>query len=155
MLETIGVADHLPVPGCPIRTIQVADGLQPGGLAFEPDDDEPLGVMHENRHLRAALQARAEAGRNLWLLWKSTPKSVERGTHGVVVALEDGRKLCAPVLAAVDGRNSPTREAAGISDRPLEIRPYGGGLDASARAAARQHRLRDFLPDRARSRCCR
>jgi 2-octaprenyl-6-methoxyphenol hydroxylase len=104
----------LPAPGCPIRTIQVADGLEPGGLAFEPDDDEPLGVMHENRHLRAALQTRAEAGRNLWLMWKSKPQTVERGTHGVVVSLEDGRKLCAPVLAAVDGRNSPSREAAGI-----------------------------------------
>jgi 2-octaprenyl-6-methoxyphenol hydroxylase len=114
MLETIGVTQHLPEPGCPIRTIQVADGLKPGGLAFEPDDDEPLGVMHENRHLRAALQARAEAGRNLWMLWKSAARSVERGTHGVVVGLEDGRKLCAPVLATVDGRNSPTREAAGI-----------------------------------------
>ena len=114
MLETIGVTQHLPEPGCPIRTIQVADGLKPGGLAFKPDDDEPLGVMHENRHLRAALQARAEAGRNLWMLWKSAARSVERGTHGVVVGLEDGRKFCAPVLAAVDGRNSPTREAAGI-----------------------------------------
>ena len=114
MLETIGVTDHLPEIGCPIRTIQVADGLEPGGLAFEPDDDEPLGAMHENRHLRAALQARAEAGRNLWLLWRSRPQSVDRRTHGVVVALEDGRKLSAPVLAAVDGRHSPTREAAGI-----------------------------------------
>jgi 2-octaprenyl-6-methoxyphenol hydroxylase len=114
MLEAIGVANHFPEPGCPIRTIQVADGLNPGGLAFEPDDDEPLGVMHENRHLRAALQARAEMGRNLWLMWKSKPRSVERGTHGVVVSLEDGRKLNAPVLAAVDGRNSPMREAAGI-----------------------------------------
>lgn len=114
MLETIGVTDHLPAPGCPIRTIQVADGLKPGGLAFEPDDDEPLGVMHENRHLRAALQARAEAGRNLWLLWNSKAQSVERGTHKVVVSLVDGRKLCAPILAAVDGRHSPTRESAGI-----------------------------------------
>ena len=114
MLETIGVADHFPTPGCPIRTIQVADGLQPGALAFNPDDDEPLGVMHENRNLRAALLARAEAGKNLWLLWRSTPKSVERGQHGVVVSLEDGRKLSAPILAAVDGRNSPVREAAGI-----------------------------------------
>jgi 2-octaprenyl-6-methoxyphenol hydroxylase len=114
MLETIGVTQHLPEPGCPIRTIQVADGLKPGGLAFEPDDDEPLGVMHENRHLRAALQARAEAGRNLWMLWKSAARSVERGMHGVVVELEDGRKLSAPVLAAVDGRHSPTRETAGI-----------------------------------------
>ena len=114
MLETIGVIQHLPKAGCPIRTIQVADGLQPGGLAFEPDDDEPLGVMHENRHLREALQARAEAGKNLWLLWKSKAQSVERGTHGVVVSLNDGRKLSAPILAAVDGRHSPTREAAGI-----------------------------------------
>ena len=114
MLETIGVTDHLPATGCPIYRIQVADGLEPGGLAFEPDDDEPLGVMHVNRHLRAALQARAEAGKNLWLLWRSSAKSVERGPHGVVVSLEDGRNLCAPILAAVDGRNSPTREAAGI-----------------------------------------
>ena len=115
MLETIGVTQHLPMAGCPIHTIQVADGLQPGGLAFEPDDDEPLGVMHENRHLRAALLARAEAGKNIWLLWKSVAKTVERGPHGVVVSLEDGRKLSAPLLAAVDGRNSPTREAAGIT----------------------------------------
>jgi 2-octaprenyl-6-methoxyphenol hydroxylase len=114
MLEAIGVADHLPEPGCPIRTIQVADGLQPGGLAFRPDDDEPLGVMHENRNLRAALLRRAEAGRDLWLLWKSTPRSVERGPHQVVVSLDDGRKLCAPVLAAVDGRKSRMRELAGI-----------------------------------------
>jgi len=114
MLETIGVTDHLPEVGCPIRTIQVADGLQPGGLAFQPDDDEPLGVMHENRNLRAALQTRAEAARNLWLLWKSAPKSVERGPHQVIVSLEDGRKLSAPVLAAVDGRHSRMRENAGI-----------------------------------------
>ena len=52
-------------------TIAVADGLEPGGLHFDADDDEPLGWMHENRHLRAALQARAEAGKNIWLLWKS------------------------------------------------------------------------------------
>lgn len=115
MLETIGVTQHLPVPGCPIFKIQVADGLQPGGLAFQPDDEEPLGVMHENRNLRAALLARAESGRNSWLLWKSSAKSVERGPQGVVVSLDDGRTLSAPILAAVDGRNSPTREAAGIT----------------------------------------
>ena len=34
MLETIGVADHLAEPGCPIWRIAVADGLKPGGLHF-------------------------------------------------------------------------------------------------------------------------
>jgi 2-octaprenyl-6-methoxyphenol hydroxylase len=114
MLETIGVAAHLAEPGCPIRRIAVADGLKPGGLHFESDDEEPLGWMHENRHLRAALHASAEAGRNSWLLWKSRVSRVDRDNHAVVVALEDGRKLQAPLLVAADGRNSRTRETAGI-----------------------------------------
>src|SRR5207253_3478396 len=64
MLETIGVAEHFVEAGCPIRRIAVADGLKPGGLHFDSDDGGPLGFMHENRHLRAALHARAEAGKN-------------------------------------------------------------------------------------------
>ena len=115
MLETIGVAGHLAEPGCPIWRIAVADGLKPGGLHFDPDDDEPLGFMNENRYLRAALQARAEAGKNIWLMWRSRVASVDRGDHSVVVSLEDGRKLSAPLLVAADGRNSTTREAAGIN----------------------------------------
>jgi 2-octaprenyl-6-methoxyphenol hydroxylase len=115
MLQTIGIVERLPEPGCPIRTIRVADGLEPGGLAFETGEgDEPLGWMSENRNLRAALKARAEAGRNLWLLWKSRAVAVERGEHGVMVSLEDGRRLSAPLLVAAEGRNSPTREEAGI-----------------------------------------
>ncbi|MEO7635772.1 MAG: FAD-dependent monooxygenase [Sphingomicrobium sp.] len=114
MLEAIGVAAALPVPGCPIRTIAVADGLAPGGLHFDAEAGEALGWMHENRHLRAALRTRAEQGRNLWLLWQSRAASVARGEHGVTVALEDGRKLSAPLLIAADGRNSMMREEAGI-----------------------------------------
>jgi 2-octaprenyl-6-methoxyphenol hydroxylase len=115
MLETIGVAKHLAEPGCPIWRIAVADGLKPGGLHFEPGDSEPLGFMNENRHLRAALEARAESGKNLWLLWKSKVERVDRSESGVVVALEDGRRLQAPLLVGADGRSSKTREAAGIN----------------------------------------
>jgi 2-octaprenyl-6-methoxyphenol hydroxylase len=115
MLEAIGVAEHLAEAGCPIWRIAVADGLKPGSLHFDPDDDEPLGFMHENRNLRAALQARAEAGKRLWLMWKSRVSNVDRGEYGVVVGLEDGRKLSAPLLIAADGRNSRTRVDAGIN----------------------------------------
>lgn len=116
MLDTIGVGERFAEPGCPIRTIRVADGLAPGSLAFEPPqgDDEPLGWMHENRHLRAALKARAEAGANIDLRWKSRAAEIERGEHGVMVRLEDGSELSAALLAVAEGRNSPTREAAGI-----------------------------------------
>jgi 2-octaprenyl-6-methoxyphenol hydroxylase len=115
MLQTIGVAEHLAEPGCPIWRIAVADGLKPGGLHFDPDDEEPLGFMHENRNLRTALRVRAEAGKNIWLMWKSCVTAAERGEYGVVVSLEDGRKLSAPLLVAADGRNSATREQAGIA----------------------------------------
>ena len=116
MLEAIGVGHHLPRQGCPISRIAVADGLVPGGLHFDPpaDDGEPLGWMHENRHLRAALRARAESGSNIWLMWKAATAAVNRGRHGVTIDLADGRKLHAPLLVAADGRGSPAREAARI-----------------------------------------
>src|SRR4029453_11841240 len=116
MLDTIGVGAHFPEPGCPIRTIRVADGLAPGSLAFEPPegDDEPLGWMHENRHLREALRARAEAGANIAPRWKSRAARIERGEHGVMVQLDDGGAISAPLLAVAEGRNSPSREAAGM-----------------------------------------
>lgn len=115
MLQTVGVADHLPEPGHPIRAIRVADGLEPGGLTFEPGEDgEPLGHMHENRHLRAALRGRAEAGKSVDVRWKSRAATIDRGESGVVVDLGDGSRLRAPLLVVAEGRNSPTREAAGI-----------------------------------------
>ena len=147
MLETIGVAGHLAEPGCPIWRIAVADGLKPGGLHFDPDDGEPLGFMHENRNLRAALHARADAGKDVWLLWKSRVASVDRGDHGVVVALEDGRKLA---RAAADCRRWPQFEDARSSRdqrRAVEVRPSGDRLGASARTAARACRVRDLLSD--------
>ncbi|WP_426266200.1 FAD-dependent monooxygenase [Sphingomonas sp. LHG3443-2] len=115
MFRQIGVLDHLAEPGCPIGAIRVADGLAPGALTFEPGEDgEPLGVMHENRHLRAALLARAEAGPNITLCWKARTAKVVRGDFSGTVRLEDGRTSSAPLIVGAEGRQSPSREAAGI-----------------------------------------
>ena len=115
MFDTVGISDHFPEPGGPIRRIEVSDGLAPGGLAFDPGEgEEPLGWMHENRHLRAALRARAEAGRHIDLRWQRRAVSVDRGEHGVTATLDDGREVRAALLVVAEGRNSPTREAAGI-----------------------------------------
>ena len=115
MFDAVGISAHFPEPGSPIRRIEVADGLAPGGLAFDPGEgQEPLGFMHENRHLRAALVARAAAGKYLTLHWQRRAATVERGEFGVMVTMDDGRTVRAPLLVAAEGRNSPTREAAGI-----------------------------------------
>lgn len=115
MMEAIGVAALLPEPGCPIWRIAVADGLKPGGLHFDPDDGDPLGFMNENRNLRAGLQERAAAGKNIDLRWGSRVRRADRTDHGVEVELDDGSVVRAPLLIAADGRNSATREAAGIT----------------------------------------
>jgi 2-octaprenyl-6-methoxyphenol hydroxylase len=115
MMTSIGVLAHLPREGCPIQAIRVADGLKPGALTFEPGaDGEPLGVMHENCSLRAALHARAEAGSRIDLRWRSATAHVERGEGGACVTLPSGEQLRAPLLVGAEGRRSPSREAAGI-----------------------------------------
>lgn len=116
MLETIGVSERLEGEGCPIRTIRVSDGLQPGGLVFDPPtDEEPLGMMFENRRLRAALRECALASDRIALLMPARAAEVVRDGAGVRVALYDGRAVAAPLLVGAEGRSSPTRESAGIA----------------------------------------
>jgi 2-octaprenyl-6-methoxyphenol hydroxylase len=114
MLEAIGI-DALDGRGCAIRTIQVRDGLAPAGLDFEPDaEDGPLGIMFENRLLRATLYEAARDARHVTLKMQTRAVETRREEHGVTLALSDRTTVRAPLLVAAEGRNSPTREAAGI-----------------------------------------
>ena len=115
MLEAIGLAALLEGHGCPINTIRVSDGLAPRALSFEPAaDSEPLGIMYENRRLRFALHAAATAAAGVTLFSRSHPVGSVRESDGVRVTLADGRTLGAALLVGAEGRNSPTRTAAGI-----------------------------------------
>jgi len=82
---------------------------------FDPTAEEgPLGIMFENRVLRAALREAALAAKRLTLLAPAKPAEVVRDAAGVRVTLADGRVIGAPLVIGAEGRNSPTREAAGI-----------------------------------------
>ncbi|HEV2079837.1 MAG TPA: UbiH/UbiF/VisC/COQ6 family ubiquinone biosynthesis hydroxylase [Allosphingosinicella sp.] len=115
MLEAIGVAERLEGEGCPIEAIRVSDGLEPGGIVFEaPEQEDPLGIMFENRRLRAALRDCALAGPNISLMMPGRAAEIVRDASGVRVALEDSRLAAAPLLVGAEGRNSPSRQAAQI-----------------------------------------
>src|SRR3546814_88074 len=102
--------------GCPIRKIWVSDGLSPGTLDFAPgEDDDPLGIMFENRELRLALAAASREAKSLALHIPARPAHVEWNEDQVRVSLEDGTVLTASLLVAAEGRHSPTREAAHIN----------------------------------------
>jgi 2-octaprenyl-6-methoxyphenol hydroxylase len=115
MLEAIGVAGRLAGATCAIGSIRVSDGLKPGGILFDSADaDDPLGIMVENRLLRAALRQCALDAERIDLLMPARPAEVVRDAGGVRVALGDGRLVTAPLVVGAEGRNSPMREAAGM-----------------------------------------
>lgn len=116
MLDAIGVGAALAGKGCAIRHIRVSDGLEPGALDFIPDaDDGALGTMYENKLLRRALFDAASAADHVDLRMQTRAVTVDRSAAGVVATLDSGDSVRAPLLIAAEGRNSPTREAAGIS----------------------------------------
>ena len=116
MLDAIGVGARLAGQGCPIASIRVSDGLEPGRLDFLPDaEDGALGIMYENRTLRRTLFEAASAAPLVDLRMQTRATSVVRGAAQVTADLSDGTTVTAPLLVAAEGRNSPTREAAGIA----------------------------------------
>lgn len=115
MFEAIGLADALRPHGCAIHRIEVRDGLQKDALDFTTAaDDEPLGTMLENRILRETLHDAACARDEIVRHVPDVAVSTQRDEHGVTAQLKSGRTIKGRLLLACEGRNSPTREAAGI-----------------------------------------
>ncbi len=115
MFEAIGIAESLAPFGSEIRRIEVRDGLQPDALDFSvADGDEPLGIMLENRILRGTLRDAVAKADNVSLHIPNRAASIDRADHGVTVTLQSGETLKAPLLVVAEGRQSPTRQAAGI-----------------------------------------
>jgi 2-octaprenyl-6-methoxyphenol hydroxylase len=116
LFTNIGLAERLEPHGCPIASIAVTDGMKPGRIDFEPKPEEgSLGRMFANRELRIALfeAAKSEA----LIAWHAKAEVTERqrGEHGVSAALADGTELAAALMVGAEGRNSPTREEAGVT----------------------------------------
>jgi len=112
----LGIAEELEPLGCPITSIAVTDAMRPGRIDFQPEPHEgTLGRMFANRDLRLALFRAAE--REPLVSWHQKAHVVtrERGEHGVSATLADGTRLEAALMVAAEGRQSPTREEAGIN----------------------------------------
>jgi 2-octaprenyl-6-methoxyphenol hydroxylase len=115
VLAGIGVWPLVAEQAEAILEIRVADNSAPLFLHYDHGEigDEPLGWIVENRHLRRALYDRAGQLPNLEMV---APMAVEHADYDAVatLALADGGKIQAELIAAADGKNSPLREAARI-----------------------------------------
>ncbi|MBB5688815.1 ubiquinone biosynthesis protein UbiH [Roseomonas alkaliterrae] len=152
LLEAAGVWERLPEEPCPILGIRVADG-RPGERAsslclhFDHHEvgEEPFGWMVEARALRVALNARLPLASGLSVFAPATA-TVERGPEGALLRLSTGQEIRARLVVGAEGRNSPSRRAAGIAAARLDYHCMG---IVGAVAHERPHRnqaLEQFLP---------
>lgn len=115
MFRALGLGDALAGKTNPIDRIWVSDGMQPGALDFEPGEEEgPLGHMVESRILRRALHDAVSAQPSIQVHAPVAVTSQEIGAHEVTVSLDNGERLTAALLISAEGRNSESREKAGL-----------------------------------------
>jgi 2-octaprenyl-6-methoxyphenol hydroxylase len=127
-LQTLGVWERCVAAAAPLRVMRIVDDT--GRLIRSPEVSfaaaeiglDAFGYNIENRHLMAALAARADAMKNLSRLGE-TVLAVDgrRDPDAVMVALAD-REVRAKLVVGADGRRSRCRAAAGIS--PPHRRTY-------------------------------
>src|SRR3712207_2237348 len=152
LLEAAGVWGRLPEPPSPILDIRVADG-RPGerasllSLHFRAEEvgPEPFGFMVEARALRVALNARLPLLPRLRVFAPAEAAAVDRRADGATVRLRSGETIRARLVVGAEGRNSPTRRAAGIRAAVLDYHQIGM---VGAFAHERPHRnvaLEQFL----------
>ena len=116
LLEAIGVWPKLERDAAPILDIRVSEGRSPFFLHYDHREsgESAFGHMIENRNLRRALHRRLKELDNVALLAPARIARLERGETKAEATLADGRAVEAPLVIAADGRESATRDGAGI-----------------------------------------
>lgn len=122
LLDNLGVGGALRADGAAIEAIRVIDDT--GGLWRAPEvlftaaevGLERFGFNVPNAALVAALRQRSRDMPTLTLIDRSVA-GVAAGADNVVITLDDGRQISAPLVVGADGRQSICRQAAGIAVR--------------------------------------
>ncbi|MCS6922241.1 MAG: UbiH/UbiF/VisC/COQ6 family ubiquinone biosynthesis hydroxylase [Elioraea sp.] len=121
VLAQAGVWARLGSNPCPITRIRVSDGrpgerASPLTLTFDAPEAEvdAFGWMVEARHLRIALNAHLPRIPGLAVFAPARATLMQRDATGVCLRLDDSTTITARLLVAAEGRESATREAAGI-----------------------------------------
>jgi 2-octaprenyl-6-methoxyphenol hydroxylase len=118
-LETLGVWQRCAADAAPLKVMRLIDDtarlIRAPEVAFSAAEIgcEAFGYNIENRHLMAALEARAAEIPALVRI-DAAASSVEPDEDDVTVTLADGARLRAQLVIGADGANSLARAGAGI-----------------------------------------
>lgn len=116
LFRNIGIAEALEPFAAPISKIAVTDQNRPGRIDFVPEEDEgTLGRMFPNLRLRLALFEKAADEPLINWVPMAQVTERQRSEFGAAAVLSDGRKLKGRLMVGAEGRQSPTRDHAGIT----------------------------------------
>ena len=141
-LEALGVWPMCAAESAPLTAIRLIDDtarlVRAPEVLFEASEIGLPAFGHniENRHLVAALEARAAGLPSLRHI-DATAIAIEPGGDGVTVRLDDGARVGARLVVGADGRRSLCRAAAGID---TERRSYPQSALTLNIGHARPHR---------------
>ena len=151
LLEAIGVWPELAPEAEPIRDIRVGERHSPLTVHYDHRaiGDQPLGHIVENRLIRGALLRRAGQLTAGWLTLAAPERvlGLERGLAGARLRLAGGGEPRAALVAAAEGRSSPTRAAAGIEVLRWDYRQTGIVATIGHERAHQGQAVERFFPD--------
>ena len=116
LLEGVGLWDGMRNDAAPMLDIRVSEGRSNLFLHYDHHDigEEPFGHMVENRVFRKALFHRMREIDGIHSAAPARVSELARSADGIEARLADGRRILAPLVVAAEGRESRTREDAGI-----------------------------------------
>ena len=118
-LETLGVWDGCKAQAAPLRVMRIVDAtarlVRAPEVRFAASEIGLVAFGHniENRHLMAALDARAEKLMSLMRI-EEEARAMETFGSGLAISLKSGGRVAARLVIGADGRRSLCRTAAGI-----------------------------------------
>jgi 2-octaprenyl-6-methoxyphenol hydroxylase len=121
-LDTLGVWSHCMAEAAPLRVMRIVDAtarlIRAPEVRFAAAEIglDAFGHNIENRHLVAALEARAATLDGLSRI-EDDAAAVETRGDGATVTLRNGDAVTARLVVGADGRRSICRAAAGIESR--------------------------------------
>lgn len=121
-LERLGVLDAIQTDAAPLKVMRIADGtqrlLRSSVVTFRAAEigEEMFGLNMPNRHLVAVLDEQVAATPTIVRV-PALVRAWSLEAAQVRAELDDGSTALAKLAVAADGRNSPAREAAGITLR--------------------------------------
>lgn len=116
MFEALGVWPFLAEHAQPINDILVTDAAldrAPSPFSLHFDHREigvAMGVIAENRHTRQALYEAVAATDSIALVAPAAARDVTVTDRGVDIDLGAAGRVCATLMVAAEGRDSPARE---------------------------------------------